>query len=682
MSAEDIERQLGITLRPWQRKILNQIPDDYGGNGVIAIRAPTGSGKTLISLLLSLYKFNAKTIIAGVRTRTEQTRFWEDVKRFNLDVVPLAFIAKSVHCRLLNDEELKAMKELNIEDVDVSCNKCMFALPHEDKANIHLARYFDAWLDAFIDTNPNLPPKEYVDELMGKLNDTHCTYDIEKNLAKGVIRLRRKLLLIGTYPYIFGYPSVVFENIISTYEEDNPRFLTPEGEEINVPSEGRIAVIIDEAHNLDKLSDQWERRLGVKRMERVLEFGTKYCKELIEKPPSPEDVALLKGIDVEDAEKLIRETTEFCRNEFPKVKQSAETLISKLKDRLKELGKEYEVTENAYKRLRFEHINELALDFEEFSKLIMPLVRVEELVSRARIIRSFVVNSELFYLLYKFKETGAPEYRDQLTSLIDPGSWNFYMTKEEDEVYMSIKPVTPGPIIGLARSRFVGPWILMSGTLPDKDYIEHVWGLHVDYYIDLSKEVRIGHREVKIITDVTSEFKSRSPEMFRKYAELGKRIVMSGEDGVYLFVYPNARMMIDIANLMMDLPSSIKQVREGEVRNIPVLMNLAKKYPKLVIHAFNGGSFIEGVELTENNRSLIKYVVFMGVPFPNVKDDYTKDKIKASGMPEYRYMKVQAWMSVMQAGGRSIRGDGDKATWILADYRFSYLSKEWGLTSY
>ncbi len=448
-----------------------------------------------------------------------------------------------------------------------------------------------------------------------------------------------------------------------------------------MPSEGRIAVIIDEAHNLDKLSDQWERRLGAKRMERALEFGTKYCKELIEKPPSPEDVALLKGIDVEDAEKLIRETTEFCRNEFPKVKQSAETLISKLKDRLKELGKEYEVSENAYKRLRFEHINELTLDFEEFSKLIMPLVRVEELVSRARIIRSFVVNSELFYLLYKFKETGAPEYRDQLTSLIDPGSWNFYMTKEEDEVYMSIKPVTPGPIIELARSKFEGPWILMSGTLPDKDYIERVWGLHVDYYIDLSKEVRIGHREVKIITDVTSEFKSRSPEMFRKYAELGKRIVMSGEDGVYLFVYPNARMMIDIANLM-DLPSSIKQVREGEVRNIPVLMSLAKKYPKLVIHAFNGGSFIEGVELTENNRSLIKYVVFMGVPFPNVKDDYTRDKIKASGLPEYRYMKIQAWMSVMQAGGRSIRNNEDRATWVLADYRFSYLSKEWGLTSY
>jgi len=133
---------------------------------------------------------------------------------------------------------------------------------------------------------------------------------------------------------------------------------------------------------------------------------------------------------------------------------------------------------------------------------------------------------------------------------------------------------------------------------------------------------------------------------------------------------------------MMDLPSSIKQVREGEVRNIPVLMDLAKKYPKLVIHAFNGGSFIEGIELTENNRSLIKYVVFMGVPYPNVRDDYTKDKIKASGLPEYRYMKVQAWMSVAQAGGRSIRSNEDRAVWVLADYRFSYLAKEWGLTSY
>lgn len=683
VSAEEIESQLGITLRPWQRKILNQIPDDYGGNVVIAIRAPTGSGKTLISLLLSLYKFNASTVIVGVRTRTEQTRFWEDVRKFNLDVVPLAFIAKSVHCRLLNDEELKAMKELGIEDMDVSCAKCPFALPHDEKANIHLARYFDAWLNAFIDTNPNLPPRQYIEELMGKLNDTHCTYDIEKALAKGVIRLRRRLLLIGTYPYIFSFPSVVFESILSTYDEDYPQGVEIEDEIlVEKAREARIAVIIDEAHNLDKLSDQWEKRLSAKRMERVLEFGARYCKQLLEKPPNPLDIAELRGIDVAYADKLIRSMIEYCRNEFPKAKQDGERMIAKMKERLKELAMEYEVTENTYKRLKMEHINELTLSFEEFSKLIMPLATVEELVSRARIIRSFTVNSGLFYTLYKYKETGAPEYRDQLLSLINPDTWNFYITKEEDEVYISIKPVTPAPIITTARSKFEGPWILMSGTLPDRDYIEKVWGLRVDYYIDLSKEVRIGHREVKVITEVTSEFKHRTPEMFRKYADVAKRIILNGDDGVYLLVYPNARMMIDIANLMMDLPPNIKQVREGEVRNIPVLMKLAKENRKLVIHAFNGGSLVEGIELVENGKSFIKYVIFMGVPYPNVRDDYTRDKIRASGLPEYRYMKIQAWMSVMQAGGRSIRSNEDRAVWVLADYRFSYLAKEWGLVSY
>ncbi|MCG2893112.1 MAG: hypothetical protein L7H00_06210 [Vulcanisaeta sp.] len=683
VSAEEIERQLGITLRPWQRKILNTIGDNINANTVVAIRAPTGSGKTLISLLLAFYGYGANTVVVGVRTRTEQTRFWEDVRKFNLDVVPLAFIAKSVHCRLLNDEELKAMKELGIEDMDVSCAKCPFALPHDEKVNIHLARYFDAWLNAFIDTNPNLPPKQYIEELMGKLNDTHCTYDIEKALARGVIKLRRRLLLIGTYPYIFSFPSVVFESILSAYDEDYPQGVEIEDEILAEKTrEARIAVIIDEAHNLDKLSDQWERRLSVKRMERVLEFGARYCKQLLEKPPNPLDIAELRGIDVAYADKLIHNMIEYCRNEFPKAKQDGERMITKMKERLKELAMEYEVTEKTYKRLKMEHINELTLSFEEFSKLIMPLATVEELVSRARIIRSFTVNSGLFYTLYKYKETGAPEYREQLLSLIDPTVWNFYITKEEDEVYVSIKPVTPAPIITQARDRFEGPWILMSGTLPDKDYIEKVWGLHVDYYIDLSKEVRIGHREIKVITEVTSEFKHRTPEMFRKYADVAKRIILNGEDGVYLLVYPNARMMIDIANLMMDLPPNIKQVREGEVRNIPVLMKLARENRKLVIHAFNGGSLVEGIELVENGKSFIKYVIFMGVPFPNVKDDYTRDKIRASGLPEYRYMKIQAWMSVMQAGGRSIRSNEDRAVWVLADYRFSYLAKEWGLTSY
>jgi len=683
VSAEEIEKQLGISLRPWQRKILNTIGGNINANTVIAIRAPTGSGKTLISLLLAFYEYGAGTAIAGVRTKTEQTRFWEDVRKFNLDVVPLAFVAKAVHCRLLSDDETKALRELGIEDLDVSCNKCLFALPHDEKANIHLARYFDAWLNAFIETNPNLPPKEYVAELMGRLNDTHCTYDIEKVIARGVIRLRRRLLLIGTYPYIFSYPSVVFESILSAYDEDYPIGVEIEDEIMaEREKEVKIAVIIDEAHNLDRLSDQWERKLGVKRMERVLEFGARYCKQLLEKPPNPLDIAELRGIDDEEAEKMIREAIEYCRNEFPKDKQDGERMIAKMRDRIKELAREYDVTEKTYRRLRLEHINELTLSFEEFSSLIMRLVAVEELVSRARIIRSFITNSRIFYTLYKYKETGAPEYREQLLSLIEPSSWNFYITKEEDEVYVSIKPVTPAPIIAMARSRFNGPWILMSGTLPDKEYIEKVWGLNVDYYIDLSREVRIGHREVKVITEVTSEFKHRTLEMFRKYADIAKRIILNGEDGVYLLVYPNARMMIDIANLMMDLPPGIKQVREGEVRNIPVLMKLAKENKKLVIHAFNGGSLVEGIELVEDGKSLIKYVIFMGVPFPNVKDDYTRDKIRASGLNEWKYMKTQAWMSVMQAGGRSIRGNEDRAVWVLADYRFSYLAKEWGLVSY
>ena len=43
-----------IKLRPWQEKVLNQIPTDPSEDDIFVINAPTGSGKTLMSLLSAI----------------------------------------------------------------------------------------------------------------------------------------------------------------------------------------------------------------------------------------------------------------------------------------------------------------------------------------------------------------------------------------------------------------------------------------------------------------------------------------------------------------------------------------------------------------------------------------------------------------------------------------------------
>jgi len=216
--------------------------------------------------------------------------------------------------------------------------------------------------------------------------------------------------------------------------------------------------------------------------------------------------------------------------------------------------------------------------------------------------------------------------------------------------------------------------------MPSREYIEKVWGLNVTKYFDVTNEVRIGHRDVRVITSVTSEFKRRGEEMYGKYAVEIRNIVMNNGDGVYLVVYPAYSMMRAITKYLSDLPS--KQVREGEVKHLPDLLDLALSNKKLIIHAVNGGRFTEGIELVKDGQSLIKYIIIAGVPFPNVGDDYVKDRIVASGLGEWAWLKTQSEMATLQVIGRGTRYPDDHVKVWLLDRRFSYLVRDWGLVSY
>jgi DNA excision repair protein ERCC-2 len=321
----------------------------------------------------------------------------------------------------------------------------------------------------------------------------------------------------------------------------------------------------------------------------------------------------------------------------------------------------------------------------EFEKaVVLPIGAVEMVVARflgnVKVAKSLektimIMNYLFDFMQRKFRDNEVP---GELMELIDPKVWRFYITKN-DEASLVIKPTTPKPIILHARGIFKGPWILMSGTMPSHEYIEKVWGLRITRYFDLSNEVRIGHRDIEIITSVTSEFKKRGEEMYRKYAREIENIVNNG-DGVYLVVYPNYNMMISITNYLTHMPA--KQVREGEVKHLPKLLELALTNKKLVVHAVSGGRFTEGIELTKDGKSLINHVIIAGVLYPNISDDYVKDRIRSSGMKEYPWLKEQAKIATLQAVGRAIRYLDDYVTVWLLDYRYSYLAKSWGLTSY
>lgn len=662
-----------IKLRPWQEKVLNQIPTDPNEDDIFVINAPTGSGKTLMSLLSAikmLENADYQAVFVAVRTLTEQHRFWEDLQKLGLTYKPFVFFSKARQCVALDEDVKKELRNLGEESVTVDCEGCRLA---GYGSYVTDPKFTRDEIDVIVKVNPNLPPHEFRQKVIESLESIGhkptlglCTYDAIKNLSRVALHLGIPEVLIGTYPHIFGYPHVLFSRLYQDADEIENAY----------GSRVMFVTIVDEAHNLDKL-EGYERTITAKRLLRAVDYGERYCKALVQ---DPERFIIYPEEDKDRVEHALK----LCREILPSLNEFKE-MANKIGKRLDELAKEYGAS-NSYKRLRDEHLDELLTMLYEFEKaVVMPIEFVEMVVARflgnVKVAKSLektimIMNYLFDYLQHKFKDYEVP---GELMELIDPKVWRFYITKN-DETSLVIKPTTPKPIILHARGIFKGPWILMSGTMPPREYIEKVWGLKVTKYFDLSGEVRIGHRNVEVITSVTSEFKKRGEEMYRKYADEISKIIMNGNDGVYLVVYPNYNMMISIANYLTHLP--VKQVREGEVKHLPKLLELALTNRKLVVHAVSGGRFTEGIELVKDGKSLIKYIIIAGVLYPNVSDDYVRDRIRASGLKDYTWMKIQAEMQVKQAIGRGIRGPEDSIDIKLMDYRYSYLAKSWGLTSY
>jgi len=661
-----------VKLRPWQEEVLTSI-HDAGEDTTIAINAPTGSGKTLLSLLLA-DKLGADVIIAGMRTKTEQRRFWEDIHKFGIPYYPLVFFAKNDQCLMGRNEDKDPLEEIE-DETEILCNNCKYTRTPDNATAIFekikdyiqngteinndliedlreiVVDYLDEInnIDIFPGTNIESYRKLLTERLKANKRleiDNICTYALTKNLSYYATFTSVPIVLIGTYPYIFSFPSVLFKrlyNIPELLNDDEIRFVT----------------IIDEAHNLDDL-DFLEYRISPRRLERIIKYINDVCT----------GGGMVSECNTVNIEKLREKAKKFG-------------------ERLNELAKQYGLLDKknvgiTHKRLcgkdtcEVKVMEELLGMLDEFAEIIAPFVVHEEAI-RKKVVTPFVRTVRIAKTLFEYLQ-GRPIHPDVLPDwMATPDVWYFYLAAENN-VSLLIKPVSPKPIIMKARKVFRGPWIIMSGTLYNKEYIERAWGLEITHYFDFSKKVAIGQMDVKIIEDVTSRFEERNAEMYQKYAEKIKEIVTNNDNDVYLVVYPNFRMMNEIADRLWHLPNDrIKQLRETQVKDTGEILDLALASEKLILHAVAKGRFTEGIELTHNNKSLIKHVIVAGVPFPNIRDDYVQDRIRASGYGEREWLEEHARITTLQAIGRAIRFPDDSVTVWLLDKRFKYYAIKWGI---
>jgi len=637
-----------IELRPWQREVIDKVPERLSPSENIAIDAPTGSGKTVMALKLA-EKHGAGLVLVAVRTRNEEVRFWEDVGKVGLPHYPFALIGKASLCRLVRNANLKSLFS---DEENIDCQGCRLRMDNNKSLIERLIRdptLLETVVSQYTGINPNYPTDVFEQEV-GKLSigdaslGRYCTYNVMKTLAVLTAR-KAPLLVVGAYPHIFTTP-YLYLNILNSYLEGEDR-------------RGRFLVIIDEAHNIDNLPDDVERRVTANRLERVVNAGFNLCKRVEEQARKAGVKVTLPGT---------------CSLDNDKLKEYV-AIVGQFGKELEGLVKKYGAGEGMHKRVRVDDIYKLLNTMSGLLPLVKDFAELEAKYTRSRFFSGFIRTYALMrsMAMYLAGERN-PFTEEDLNALVDPSVWRFYITANGRPALV-LKPITPKPIVLRARRLFNDTWVLMSGTLPDRKYIENVWGLEVDYYFSVN--VKLGERVVRVDTDVTSRFDERNEEMFNKYADKIRGIVSNNDGSVYLVVYPSYDFMKQVVKRLGDLP--VTQVSEDNERSLARVREIAKSAKKLVIHAVANGRFTEGIEIVEDGVSKINHVIMAGMPFPNVKDDFIQDRIKASGLTPAKFLLTHARMTTLQATGRAIRSNNDKATIWLLDSRYPGYARNWGL---
>ena len=229
------------------------------------------------------------------------------------------------------------------------------------------------------------------------------------------------------------------------------------------------------------------------------------------------------------------------------------------------------------------------------------------------------------------------------------------------------------------KSALDKPTILMSGSLPDKDYVEKVWGIN-GLYIDIVKEMnfRFGHREWYIAYDVTTKLALRKQFIEKYKVYLDK--LLSKMNGVKLVVFPS----YDFMKTFKTLGIKHKCIIEHEERTpIEWVIKKVMNNETSCIFAVAGGKLTEGIEITKDGKSLISSIIMVGIPYPEPSDFLKKKeqklskRIKMTHVNKYMYLFHEpAKMLVKQAIGRGIRHEEDINLVFLLDWRYKHFIRD------
>ncbi|AWR97637.1 DEAD/DEAH box helicase [Acidianus sulfidivorans JP7] len=254
-----------MDLREWQSKLKDRVLSSFKNNYLVALQAPTGSGKTLFSMITSL-EYKGK-IIYAVRTHNEYFPIYREAKRLNKK---FSFIVgKSIACPFATEDT---------DGDDIKCTGC------EIFSTAHL-----------------------------EINDYPFSF---------LSKIKKEGIELGYCPYYSLFSSLQDADIIAlTY----PYFFIPRLRDSLGLDLSEYVIVIDEAHNLDRLNDLEERKIN----SNILDIAISQTK-------NDKVISVIKKLKNDLQKTVYKDEKYISVNDFPKLTEDEIELLQEEYDLLRD----------------------------------------------------------------------------------------------------------------------------------------------------------------------------------------------------------------------------------------------------------------------------------------------------------------------------------------------------------
>lgn len=625
------------TDRPWQPKVVKGILDLVkSGTKRIILNAPTGSGKTKIALELirTVYRESGLNSYVAVRTMNEMIPYDETVAKFQMGLIYRYMIGKRRGCAYYTEGD------------DANTSLCDACLGRE----IVIESYTDEWGE-----EKKKKVKQIVEENARRVIRSDAVF---KDAPRGLSYLeekyvRNKRAQICLYQSLKQVPS---DFALMTY----PYLLNKTIRNGTKLDFSKSLLVVDEAHNLESATG-FSYNINTGGIEKA---GKEFLSKCL--PKIHDFDAQNLGVALSRFSKLV--------NKFSNLSSSQRFEMFALQEEGEQKDEERQRAKQQDKQEFLSRLeNDVKADYEVICEAFEKVEGAKRELAKEK---KYETLRNPFFFITSFVETLTENYDDY--ELFSEGRGN-----------LSIRLLDPAPALQILKQPEI--LVMMSGTMPSRDYVEKVWGIDgcseisvlrdyaQEYYSVFNKD-SIDYQVVQDpqVTTSWGNRKSGGEDLWQRYAQIINRTFE--ESGLSVLVccpsYPLAQRIsnyIQGPKFVEDRQTPIQEVKK-------LILTGGRRIILAVAH----GKLLEGVELVENGRSMIDSVVIAGIPYP-VPDDLYKlrfakvtqrlgieDGTQEIGQFEREYFRHQpALMTVKQAIGRAARYPEDRAKIILADSRFN-----------